>query len=84
MNYVGAYICVCDTTDSVQVNPEEMADQLQKSVILLGQTLNAMPMTYQRRLNVMSSLGDAKEARALLLDDKMTDALLFRGKGAVW
>ena len=37
-----------------------MADQLQKSVILLGQTLNAI--TYQRRLNVMSSLSDAKEA----------------------
>ena len=63
-----------DTTDSVQVNPEEMADQLQKSVILLGQTLNAI--TYQRRLNVMSSLGDAKEARAMLRDEKVTEALL--------
>lgn len=55
------------------IDIDVMADQLQKSVVMLGQTLNTI--TYQRRLNVLSAVGDPKEARAMLRDEAVQKQL---------
>ena len=51
-----------------------MADQVEKSIILLGQAITSI--TYQRRLSVLSNVGDLKEAKALLRDEKIQSQLM--------
>ena len=57
-----------------EMEVEMMADQMQKSAILLGQVINAL--TYQRRLGVLLAIGDGKEARPLLKDEKIHQQLM--------